>query len=147
MHIYFVWWDLVWTRGTFICSNNWGWGSSIGFPDELWEDKVLLLGYCRTREVWWTQRWLLVSYLFPPLWFFYTSLFVIVVFRSSWGILGNEPVGIKIISQIRLLSPITGRSLLPVLSWFYKSFCPFFDAVMLRILIDHGFAKYGRLRF
>lgn len=79
-------WGFDWAwRIIFICSNDWCWSSSIGFWNQLWEDKVLLLGYCWTREVWWTQRWLLVSYLFGVFLDFFASYLIsqLIAFWSS----------------------------------------------------------------
>lgn len=45
----------------FVNSNHWCGGSSFRLLHELWKDPLLLLGYCRAREIWWSSRWILVS--------------------------------------------------------------------------------------
>lgn len=61
--LYFICvYHLICCHGSVSNSHYWCGGSSVGFFHELWKDSFLLLGYCRAREVWWSQGWILVSF-------------------------------------------------------------------------------------
>lgn len=59
-------WILYFCFFFFVNSNHWCGGSSSRLLHELWKDPLLLLGYCRAREIWWSSRWILVSEIFSP---------------------------------------------------------------------------------
>ncbi|CAI8594345.1 unnamed protein product [Vicia faba] len=54
--------NIVVLLGDFVrLSNYWCGSASIGFLHKLWKYPFLLHGYCWSREVWWSKRWILVE--------------------------------------------------------------------------------------
>jgi len=59
MRLIFFIHNLIWF--VIVNSYNWCGSASIGFLHKLRKDSLLLLGYCWTGEIWWSERWILVS--------------------------------------------------------------------------------------